>query len=83
MISKEDYIRLKRDIRCMCYSSIEELCNNAKLNEEEKELLLHFYNKDTRTEVCLKMCISVKYYTSHMKMLFSKIKDYLKTYSNN
>lgn len=83
MINKEDYIRLKRDIRCMCYTNIVKLCDNMNLNNEERTLLLKYYNGDTRTKICYDMNISAKYYTTHIKVLFSKINDYLKTYSKN
>lgn len=80
MIGREEYLALKREIKCLCRVNVVKLCEDMDLNTEEKELLLSFYDGKTRTKVCYEMSISNTYYNDHMKLLFSKIKDYKNTF---
>lgn len=82
MIDRETYLDLKKHIKCMCYNNVEKMCSDMNLNKEERTLLLNFYNGVTRTKTCFELSISTTYYLTHMRILFSKINDYLKTYSD-
>ena len=80
MIDKKEYLALKREIKCLCRANVVKLCNDMELNTEERTLLLSFYDGKSRTRVCYDMAISDVYYKTHMKKLFSKIKDYKNTF---
>jgi len=80
MIDKVTYLQLKKEIKCLCRASVVKLANDMELNTEDKELLLSFYDGDTRIKVCLDMGISTEYYRTHMRLLFSKIYDYKNTF---
>lgn len=79
MIDKNTYLNLKKEIKCLSYNNILKLCKDLKLNEEEKKLLLYFYEGKSRTQTCMDLCIGTTYYTEHMKILFSKIHNYKNT----
>lgn len=80
MIDKKEYLALKREIRCLCRANVIKLCDDMQLNTEERDLLISFYEGKLRTRVCYDMAISRTYYADHMKLLFSKIKDYKSTF---
>ena len=79
MIDKETYLNLKIEIRCISYNNVLELCESMKLDKEERQLLLDFYNKKTMVQVCMEHGMSYNTYTNHMKVLFSKIYNYKNT----
>ena len=79
MIDKQTYLNLKKEIRCLSYNSILKICEDMKLNKEEKQLLLDFYKGKTLVQVCMEQCMSYNTYTNHMKILFAKIYDYKNT----
>lgn len=79
MIDKNTYLNLKREIRCLSYNNILELCDNMKLDKEERQLLLDFYKKKKAIQTCMEICISPNTYTNHMKILFTKIYNYKNT----
>ena len=81
MIGKQEYLQLKREIKCLCRANVVKLCDDMELNTEDKELLMAFYDGKTRTRICYDMAISRTYYRDHMRVLFSKIYDYKNTFN--
>ena len=79
MIDKETYLNLKKEIKCLSYNNVLNLCKDMNLDTEEKQLLLDFYNKKTMVQVCMEHGMSYNTYTNHMKVLFSKIYNYKNT----
>ncbi len=79
MLNKREYLNLKKEIKCLCRKNVLKLCEDMELNEEEKEILLYFYDGKSRARTCIDLCISSTYYSEHMKILFNKIHDYKNT----
>ena len=79
MIDKNTYLNLKREIKCLCRKNVVKLCDEVELNENERKLLLSFYDDDSRTSTCMKLAISEMYYKQHLKMIMNKIHDYKNT----
>lgn len=79
MLDKREYLNLKKEIKCLCCKNILKLCEDMELNEEEKEMLMYFYDGKSRARTCIDLCISSTYYSEHMKILFNKINDYKNT----
>lgn len=81
MIDKNTYLNLKREIKCLCRKNVVRLCDEVELNNEERELLMSFYDDDSRTSTCMKLNMSEKYYKTHLKIIFNKIYDYKNTFN--
>ena len=79
MIDKNTYLSLKREIKHLCRKNIIELCDNMELNQEERQLLINFYDNKSRIQTCMEMGMSQDTYTTHMKLLFTKIYNYKNT----
>ena len=79
MIDKNTYLSLKREIKCLCRKNVVKICDEVELNDKERELLLSFYDDDSRTSTCMKLSISELYYKQHLKMIMNKIYDYKNT----
>ena len=79
MIDKKTYLNLKKEIRCLSYNNILKLCDDMQLNDEERTLLLAFYDKKKYIQVCMEQNIGKNTYTNHMKILFTKIYNYKNT----
>lgn len=79
MIDKTTYLNLKKEIKRLCRKNVVKLCDEVELNDNERELLMSFYDDDSRTSTCIKLSISDKYYKTHLKMIFNKIYDYKNT----
>lgn len=80
MLDKKSYLSLKKEIRFLCRKNVVALCDNMELNEEERVLLMNFYDGKSEIETCMELSVSHKYYLSHMRMLFAKINDYKNTF---
>lgn len=81
MIDKNTYLNLKREIKCLCRKNVLELCDNMNLNQEERNLLLNFYDNKSRVQGSMEVGMSLDTYTTHMKLLFTKIYNYKNTLS--
>ena len=79
MIDKNTYLNLKKEIKCLCRKNVLALCDEMDLSDEERDLLLYFYDGKSRSRTCIDLCMSSTYYSEHMKILFSKINDYKNT----
>ena len=79
MIDKNTYLNLKTEIKHLCRKNIIELCDNMELNQEERQLLINFYDNKSRIQTCMEMGMSQDTYTTHMKLLFTKIHNYKNT----
>ena len=79
MLDKKGYLNLKKEIKFMCRTNVLKLCDDIQLNDEERKLLLYFYDGKSRIQTCMEMCISITYYTEHLKIIFNKINDYKNT----
>ena len=80
MLSREQYLSLKREIRCFCRKHIKDLCCEMELNNFKKELLMRFYDKEKVQKTCMDLGLSQPTYTLNMKILLSKIYDYKNTH---
>lgn len=79
MLDKTTYLNLKKEVKCLCRKKVITLCDEMELSEEERKLLMYFYDGKTRVQTCMEMCVSPTYYNNHMKILFSKINNYKNT----
>lgn len=79
MLDKTTYLNLKKEVKCLCRKNVITLCDEMELSEEERKLLMYFYDGKTRVQTCMEMCVSPTYYNNHMKILFSKINNYKNT----
>ena len=79
MIDKKIYHDLKKEIKSLCRKNVVKLCDDVELNKKERELLLSFYDEDSRTATCIDLGISETYYNKHLKIILSKIYDYKNT----
>jgi hypothetical protein len=80
MLDRTEYLNLKKEIKCLCRNNVVALCDEMGLNEEERNLLLYFYDGKSRIETSIDLHVSIEYYSQHMKMLFNKIYDYKNTF---
>lgn len=80
MIDKNTYLRLKTEIKSLCRKNVVALADKVELNKEERELLLAFYDDDSKTSTCMKLHISDFYYKTHLKRIINKIHDYKNTF---
>jgi len=80
MIDKRTYLNLKKEIKNLCRQNVIKLCDDMQLNTDEKELLMSFYDDDSRTSTCMKLSIGEMYYKTHLKQIFNKIYDYKNTF---
>lgn len=78
-MNKENYHKIKRQIKCLCKSNFLNLCNEVGLNDYEKDLLLSYYNGKTQVQTCIDMNISLNTYTNHLRIIINKIYDYKNT----
>lgn len=78
MLDKKTYHQTKKNLRCLCRDNLIKLCEEVKLNDYEKDLLLYFYEKKTVVDICMKLHICSDTYTKDMKMIIAKIIDYNK-----
>lgn len=79
MIDKNTYLNLKREIRYLSYNNLLELCDSMKLDTEERQMLIDFYQKKKAIHTCMELGISQNTYTNHMKIIFTKIYNYKNT----
>lgn len=79
MLDKKTYLDLKREIRYLCKKNVIKLCDDMELTEDERTLLMHFYNNDSKNKTCMEMNIGTTTYSKYMKVLFTKINDYKNT----
>lgn len=79
MIKKEDYIKLKKEIKCYCKKHITDLCDTVGLNDLEKNLVMYLYENKTTQKACMDFSISYITYNSTLKTALSKIWDYKNT----
>lgn len=79
MIDKKIYHDLKKVIKCLCRKNVIKLCDEVELNNEERKLLMSFYDGNSRTTTCIDLGISETYYNKHLKIILSKIYDYKNT----
>ena len=79
MIDKNTYINLKHEIRYMPRTSVLKLCEDMILNEEERVLLLNFYDNKMVIQTCMQLNIGTTSYNKRIKMLFTKINNYKNT----
>lgn len=80
MLDRREYLNLKKEIKSLCRKNVVALCDEMGLNEEERNLLLYFYDGKSRIETSIDLHVSIEYYSQHMKMLFNKIYDYKNTF---
>jgi len=80
MIDKRTYLDLKKEIKHMCRQNVLNICDDVQLNEDERKLLLSYYDDSSRLYTCLKLCISENYYKKHLKIILNKIYDYKNTF---
>lgn len=80
MLDRTEYLNLKKEIKSLCRKNVVALCDEMGLNEEERNLLLYFYDGKSRIETSIDLHVSIEYYSQHMKMLFNKIYDYKNTF---
>lgn len=79
MLDKNEYLQMKRDIKCLCRKNLIKLCDDMELNELERTMLIDFYDSQMIQYTCIKLCITAPTYNKYMKTLFCKIKDYKNT----
>ena len=77
MITKENYHKLKKYLKVQPKVQIENLILTMELNEEEKHLLLDWYDGDTRVKMSMNRYICDDTCTDYLKKIFSKIWNYL------
>lgn len=80
MLSTKSYLELKQQVKRLCRKSVIELCDDMELNNEEKQLLMYFYDGKSKIATCIDLGFSSTYYSSHMRLLFEKINDYKNTF---
>lgn len=76
MISKSDYLKLKKHLKVQSKVQIKDLIGTLELNPDEGKLLLSWYNGDKVIKTCMENYISEDTYTSNLKKIFSKIYNY-------
>lgn len=79
MIDRNTYINLKHEIRYMPRNNILKLCDDMLLNEEERILLLNFYDNKMVIQTCMELSIGTTSYNTKIKTLFTKIYNYKNT----
>lgn len=79
MLDKKTYLNLKKEIRCLCRKNVITLCDDMELNEEERNLLMYFYDGKTKIQTCMELGFGTTYYSEHLRLLFEKINDYKNT----
>lgn len=80
MLDKKAYLDLKKEVKCLCRKNVISLCDEIELNEEERKLLMYFYDGKSKVQTCMDLSVSPTYYNNHMKILFTKINDYKNTF---
>lgn len=80
MIDKNTYTKLKNEIRCYPCNYVLELCDSMKLNNDERQLLMDFYNKKKVVHTCMEIGMSTMTYTRHLKEILTKYYNYKNTF---
>lgn len=78
MIDKKDYHKLKKYIRTLCRLQVRQLCIDAELNDFETKLFLASYDNQSVVKTCMNLFISNSSYTNYIKIVYSKVFNYLK-----
>jgi len=78
MISKSDYLKLKKYLKLQPKVQIRDLISTLELNDDESKLLLSWYDGNKVIKTCMENYISEDTYTNHLKKIFSKIYNYFK-----
>lgn len=78
MLSKQEYLALKKYIKNICIESVEELCINTGLTEYETNLVRCINKDETRTAIGIKFGISESKIRKDFRKCFNKINDYMK-----
>ena len=79
MIDKNTYINLKHEIKAMSRNNVLKLCDDMILNNEERQLLINFYDNKMVIHTCMELNIGTMTYNRHIKKLFAKINNYKNT----
>lgn len=76
MINKSNYIALKKYLKTWSKPQIEALCDDIKFNDSEKNIFLEWYDGESVVKIAMDNFESCRSYTNHVKLIFSKIKNY-------
>ena len=77
MISKDNYHNIKRYVKHLSKPQIKQLCSDMELTDLETNLLLSSYDGELVVKVCMDNYISETTYTKYIKIIYSKVYNYL------
>lgn len=77
MITKDEYHKLKAEIKLLSKPEIKKLCEDMELTDYEKSLLMSSYNGESVVKICMEHYISNYTYNIDIKTIYTKIKNYL------
>lgn len=81
-MSKEEYMKYKNYIKTLSKPSINELCDNVGIAEDDREILYQVGANRTKTYTCMQLGYSEWVYKETLRRLFIRIDDYLKRTSD-
>lgn len=76
MLTKQEFLQIKRKIKSICLPSLLKLCNNVGLNEYEINLLKCINQDMSRVAISFKLGCSEWKISTDMRKIFTKIMDY-------
>lgn len=79
MIDRNSYINLKHEIRYMAKPDVLKLCDDMMLDNEERTLLINFYDNRMVISTCMELSFGTTTYNKKIKALFTKIHNYKNT----
>lgn len=75
-LTKQDFIKIKHQIKSMCLPNLLKLCNEVGLNEYETNLLTCINQDMSRVAISFKLGCSEWKISTDMRKIFTKIMDY-------
>lgn len=79
MISKQEYHKLKNELKFYCKPNLLQLAKDVNLDDYETALLLCIYSNMSRVEIGNKLHIRETKCSNDSKKVLAKIGDYIKT----
>lgn len=76
LLTKQDFIKIKHQIKSMCLPNLLKLCNEVGLNEYETNLLICINQDMSRVAISFKLGCSEWKISTDMRKIFTKIMDY-------
>lgn len=76
MLAKQEFIKMKKEIKEMCLPNVIDLCEKVGLTEYEKSILICVNQNMSRVATAFKLSSSEWLISTTLRTILTKIKDY-------